>query len=67
MEKNIVSQDQECKKKTYSVPEMAEILGISYRSAYHLCNNTTNFRVLHLGRTIRIHKESFDRWFSKLS
>ena len=51
-------------KKTYSVPEMAKILAISKRSAYQLCSRTSDFRVLHVSRTVRIHKESFDRWFS---
>ena len=50
-------------KSTYTVQEIAEILGISLRSAYNLCNDPMNFKVLHIGRSIRIHKESFDQWF----
>ena len=42
----------------------SKILAISKRSAYQLCSRTSDFRVLHVGRTVRIHKESFDRWFS---
>ena len=63
MDKNIV-QDQGVEKKTYSVVEIAKILGISERSAYYFCSHTTDFRVLHLGRLVRIPKESFDQWFS---
>lgn len=63
MEKTML-QERDVEKKTYSVPEIAEILGISKRSAYQLCSHTTDFRVLHAGRSVRIHKESFDHWFS---
>lgn len=66
MEK-IIMQEQGVEKKTYSVSEMAQILGISTRSAYNLCNHTSEFRVLRFGRTVRIHKESFDKWFSSCS
>ena len=66
MEENIL-QEQGVEKKTYSVAEMAKILGISNRSAYNLCKHTCDFRVLRLGRSVRIHKESFDKWFSSCS
>lgn len=52
-------------KKTYTVPEIACILGIKERNAYNLCHNTKDFRVLRFGRTVRVHKESFDKWFSE--
>lgn len=66
MEENIL-QEQGVERKTYSVSEMAKILGISNRSAYNLCKHTSDFRVLRLGRSVRIHKESFDKWFSSCS
>lgn len=59
--------DQEVIRKTYSVADVATILGISMRSAYHLCSHTDGFRVLHVGRTVRVHKESFEQWFSACS
>ena len=37
-------------------------LAISLRSAYNLCNSTTEFRVLRVGGSIRIPKDSFDAW-----
>ena len=43
MNNNMV-QDQEVEKKTYSVVEIAKILGISERSAYYFCSHTTDFR-----------------------
>lgn len=66
MEENIL-QEQSVERKTYSVSEMAQTLGISNRSAYNLCKHTRDFRVLRLGRSVRIHKESFDQWFSSCS
>lgn len=63
----IILQEQAVDKKTYSVPEVAQILSISTRSAYYLCSYTHEFRVLRFGRTVRIHKESFDQWFSSCS
>ena len=42
--------------------EIAQMLSISLRSAYNLCNSTTEFRVLRVGGSIRIPKDSFDVW-----
>ena len=42
--------------------EIAQMLAISLRSAYNLCNSTTEFRVLRVGGSIRIPKDSFDAW-----
>jgi hypothetical protein len=51
---------------TYTASQIAEILGISVRKAYELCDTTNNFRVMRLGkRCVRIHKESFDLWFNE--
>ena len=46
----------------YTVEEIARMLAISLRSAYNLCNSTTEFRVLRVGGSIRIPKDSFDAW-----
>ena len=46
----------------YTVEEIAQMLSISLRSAYNLCNSTTEFRVLRAGGSIRIPKDSFDAW-----
>ena len=46
----------------YTVEEIAQMLSISLRSAYNLCNSTTEFRVLRVGGSIRIPKDSFDTW-----
>ena len=54
-------------QRTYTVEEVAKILGISIRQAYYLCEMTNDFKVLHIRkRCVRIHKESFEKWFSTL-
>lgn len=54
-----------CGKKVYTVKEVSEMLGISVRSAYNLCKAPKEFNVIRIGgKSIRVHKESFDRWFS---
>ena len=49
----------------YTVEEIAQMLAISLRSAYNLCNSTTEFRVLRAGGSIRIPKDSFDAWLHR--
>ena len=50
-------------QRTYTVEQVAEILGVSIRKAYYLCEGTKDFKVIRLGRRcLRIHKESFDNW-----
>ena len=46
----------------YTVEEIAQMLAISLRSAYNLCNSTTEFRVLRVGGSIRVPKDDFDAW-----
>jgi putative DNA primase/helicase len=49
-------------KTLVTLEEIAQMLSISLRSAYNLCNSTTEFRVLRVGGSIRIPKDSFDAW-----
>ena len=49
-------------KLVYTVKEVAQMLAISQRAAYNMCNSTTEFRVLRAGGSIRIPKDSFDAW-----
>ena len=49
-------------KLVYTVEEIARMLAISLLSAYILCNSTTEFRVLRVGGSIRVPKDSFDAW-----
>ena len=66
----ITLSDQICSnnvQRTYTVEQVSRILGISLRKTYYLCEHTTDFKVIRLGkRCLRIHKESFDSWFNAL-
>ena len=53
-------------KRTYSVAEIIGILGISRKKAYELCNSGC-FKIVRVGRVIRISKFSFDEWLDKQS
>ena len=55
----------ETTKLVYPVKEVAQMLAISQRAAYPLCNSTTEFRVLRAGGSIRIPKDSFDTWLHR--
>ncbi len=46
----------ETTKLVYTVKEVAQMLAISQRAAYNLCNSTTEFRVLRAGGSIRSRK-----------
>ena len=60
VENTICSNDSQ---RTYTAEQVARILGVSVRTAYYLCERTTEFKVIRLGkRCLRVHKESFDRW-----
>ena len=49
----------------YTVEQIARLLAISRRSAYNLCNSTIEFRVLRVGGSIRVPKDSFDAWLNR--
>ena len=54
-------------KATYKAEECAQILNVSIRKMYSICENNPPFKVLRLGkRCLRIHKNSFDVWFNSL-
>lgn len=64
---NTTIPDSELVQRTYTAEQIAQILGISLRKAYSLCETTTDFRVLRLGkRCLRVHKESFDKWIDSI-
>ena len=48
----------------YRVEEIAQQLAISTCAAYNLCNTTKDFKVIRLGTSIRVSKQSFDDWFA---
>ncbi len=48
-------------KRSYSVTEAADILGVSKRSVYNLCSQNA-FKSVRIGTKLRISKKSFDEW-----
>ncbi len=53
-------------QRTYTVEHIAQILGVSLRKAYSICEEAPEFKVIRLGkRCLRINKDSFDEWFEK--
>lgn len=48
-------------KRTYSVQEVADILQISRSMAYSLCRQSL-FKIVKIGKYIRVSKPSFDEW-----
>ena len=51
-------------KRTYTVDEIQDILGISRSSAYNFVKQGL-FRPVRVGGSIRISKKSFDEWLDK--
>ena len=49
------------RRRTYTVDEIQDILGISRASAYNLVKKGL-FHYVRIGCTIRISKKSFDEW-----
>lgn len=50
-------------KRTYTVSEIAALLGISRKSAYALVKSG-QFSYIRAGRMIRVSKVSFDKWLN---
>lgn len=60
-ERENVSHASQFEKRTYTVDEIQDILGISKTSAYRLVKKNL-FHVVRIGGAIRISKKSFDEW-----
>ena len=52
------------KPLVYRVEEIAQILAISSRAAYNLCKSTKDFKVIRIGKSVRVNKQSFDNWLA---
>ena len=46
--------------------EIMEILNIGRKTAYELCNSDS-FKIVRIGRSIRVSKTSFDEWLDNSS
>ena len=51
-------------KRTYTVDELQDILGVSRTSAYNLVKKKV-FHSVRIGGSIRISKKSFDDWLDQ--
>ena len=51
-------------KRTYTVEEIAKILGIGRTAAYSLVHSGV-FKAVRIGSSIRVSKVSFDDWLHK--
>jgi DNA-directed RNA polymerase specialized sigma subunit len=47
-------------QRTYTAEQVAEILGVSIRKAYNLCETTNNFKVIRLGKRCHSTHGSMD-------
>ena len=47
-------------KRTYTVAEVMDILGVGRK-------NSGSFKIVHIGRSIRVSKASFDAWLDNQS
>jgi len=50
-----------CGRRTYTVSEIAQLLGISPSAAYELIKES-RFKSVRIGTSIRVSKKSFDKW-----
>ena len=53
-------------RRTYTVDDIAQILGIGRTSAYILVKEG-HFKIVRISNAIRISKRSFDEWLDSLS
>lgn len=53
-----------CEKRTYTVEEIATLLGISRTSAYEFAKKG-EVKAVKIGASIRISKKSFDEWLDR--
>lgn len=64
MEVILDTQQSACDKKTYTVTEIANTLGISRNAAYDLVKENC-FKSVRIGTAIRISRKSFDEWLNE--
>lgn len=53
-------------KLTYSVPEAAQILGISASKMYEVCR-MQGFPVIRVGKRLRVNAKKFEQWIDEQS
>lgn len=58
------TQQDTCERRTYTVSEIAQLLGISPTAAYELVKEG-RFKSVRIGTSIRVSKKSFDKWLDE--
>ena len=58
------TQKNTCGRRTYTVSEIAQLLGISSSAAYELVKEG-RFKYVRIGMSIRVSKKSFDKWLDE--
>jgi len=56
------THDTVYEKRTYTVEEVARLLGISRNAAYVFVKKETGLKSVRIGASIRVSKKSFDKW-----
>lgn len=56
--------DGACERRTYTVLDIAQLLGISRSAAYELVKEQV-FKSVRVGTSIRVSKKSFDKWLDE--
>ena len=56
--------DNACERRTYTVSEIARLLGISSNAAYELVKEEL-IKSVRIGTSIRVSKKSFDKWLDE--
>lgn len=59
------TKSDDLERRTYTVDEIAHMLGIGRTSAYILVKEG-HFKTVRIGNAIRISKRSFDEWLDTL-
>ena len=65
LNKDIEAHPTPFEKRTYTVSEIQDILGVGKNAAYAAVKSG-EFRVIRVGGSIRISKKSFDAWLDNL-
>lgn len=59
-------EKQEVQKLTYSIPEIAKLLGIGKAKAYELSRRADFPKIPSMGKRVVVPKEEFHKWISKI-
>ena len=49
---------------SYTVKDISKILNLSRTATYEFIKEDPPLRILRIGHAIRIHQDSFDKWFN---